>query len=363
MTTTDLASFAHLTDEQVYQRIRQAKQALGPRLAILGHHYQADDVIQFADYRGDSLGLSQRAASLPEAEYIVFCGVTFMAETAAMLCKPNQFVFQPEPEAFCPMAILADAEQAQEAWAALTGLWGDDLIPITYQNSNGDLKAFVGRHGGAVCTSSNADKLMRWALGQKGHLLFMPDEHLGTNTALALGIPLEQIGVWDPLNPPDPRTLAQARVVVWKGFCYVHAGMTPEDIDKARREHPGALVVVHPECPHEVVAKADATGSTTGIIDYVEQAPVGATIVVGTEFHLVNRLAHRYTDRKVVPLAARSCKTMGMTTARHLLRVVDNLLQARDAKDAVQRNAAYWVRVDDETACWARVALERMLEA
>jgi quinolinate synthase len=358
-----MASLARLSDDEVFQRIRQAKETLGPRLAILGHHYQADEVIQFADYRGDSLGLSQRAASLERAEYIVFCGVTFMAETAAMLCKPHQYVFQPEPEAYCPMAILADAEQAQEAWTALTGLWGDDVIPITYQNSNGDLKAFVGRHGGAVCTSSNADKLMRWALNQKGHVLFMPDEHLGTNTALAMGIPLEQIGLWDPLNPPDVHTLAQTKAVVWKGFCYVHAGMTPEDVDKARRQYPGALVVVHPECPREVVAKADATGSTTGIIDYVEQAPVGATIVVGTEFHLVNRLAHTYTDRKVVPLAARSCKTMGMTTARHLLRVLDNLAQAADMDDVLQRNAAYWVRVDEETTRWARVALERMLEA
>lgn len=352
---TDLPDeYLDLADEEVVARIRRAKQTLGERLTILGHHYQRDEVIQFADYRGDSLGLSRRAAALDVSEYIIFCGVYFMAETAAMLCKPQQTVIQPVLEALCPMARLANAREIGEAWRALRSVWGDDLIPITYQNSIAEAKAFVGRHGGAVCTSSNAQALFEWALERKNHLLFIPDEHLGSNTALAMGIPPEEIGIWDTAEPPTPETLARCRVVVWRGYCYVHAGFTVEDVHKARQEHPGALVVVHPECPKEVVALADDYGSTTGIIRFVEQAPPGSTIVVGTEWHLVNRLAQEYEDKTVIPLARRGCRTMGMTRMHHLLYMLDSILSDR------ARNIVY---VAAETARWARLALDRMLEA
>ena len=346
------ARYADMTDDQVLAAIRRAKQTLGADLTILGHHYQRDEVIQFADQRGDSLGLSQQAAKTT-SKYIVFCGVFFMAETAAILCKPEQTVIQPVLEAFCPMAAMANAREGEQAWAALTGLWGDDLIPITYQNSIAELKAVVGQRGGAVCTSSNADKLFRWAFAQKGHILFMPDQYLGTNTALAMGIPRAQIGMWDR-DGADVAALAACRVVVWPGFCYVHSSFKPEDVDAARSQYPGALVIVHPECSSEVVARSDATGSTTGIIEYIERAPVGSTIVVGTEWHLVDRLGRQFTDRHVVPLRRSPCKTMGMTTIRHLLYVLDSILEGTPCNI---------VTVDAETATWARVALERMLRA
>ena len=343
-----------MTDEQVVEAIWEAKRQLGDRLAILGHHYQRDEVIQFADYRGDSLGLSKRAAALDSAEYIVFCGVYFMAETAAVLCKPQQIVVQPVPEALCPMARLANAQEISVAWDALTDLWDGDLLPLTYQNSIAEAKALVGRHGGAVCTSSNAAHLFHWGFGRQGHILFLPDEHLGTNTALAMGISPEQIGVWDPANPPDPASLASCRVVVWKGYCYVHVGFTVRDVARARAAYPDALIVVHPECEHAVVAQADASGSTTGIIQFVEQAPPGSTIYVGTEQHLVERLNRQYEERTVLPLAPRVCRTMAMTRMRHLLQVLDCLLAGEP------RNI---VTVEPEIAQWARVALERMLEA
>jgi quinolinate synthase len=346
--------YAAMSNAEVAQAIWDAKATLGKRLAILGHHYQRDEVIQFADYRGDSLGLSERAASLPEAQYIVFCGVYFMAETAAILAQPGQTVVQPVLEALCPMAAQANGKELGVAWQALSTLWLGDLLPITYQNSIAEAKAFVGQHGGAVCTSSNAEALFRWALARKGHILFLPDEHLGTNTALAVGIPPNKIGLWDPAHAADPAALADCPVVVWKGFCYVHVGFTVDDVAEARALHPDGLIVVHPECEHAVVALADASGSTTGIIQYVERAPAGSTIYVGTELHLVERLAKQYPDRTILPLARRACRTMGMTRMRHLLAVLDAILAGEPTNV---------VTVDPETARWARVALERMLEA
>lgn len=350
---TDLPlQYTEMPDDEVYAAIRQAKQTLGDRLTILGHHYQRDEVIQFADFRGDSLELSRQAAQATRAEYIVFCGVHFMAETAAILCQPSQMVIQPVIEALCPMASMADAEEAAAAWDALSPLWDGDLLPLTYQNSVADIKAFVGKQGGAVCTSSNAAQLFQWAFSQKGHVLFMPDEHLGTNTALAMGIPHARIGIWNPLRPPQVESLAGCQVIVWKGFCSVHTCFRPEDVDEARANYPDALVVVHPECKHEVVAKADLSGSTTGIIRAVEQAPAGSTVIVGTEWHLVNRLAETYPDKRVLPLRRSECRTMAMTTARDLLYALDGILSG------TPHNI---VTVDEDTAAWARVALERML--
>jgi quinolinate synthase len=277
-----------------------------------------------------------------------------MAETAAILCKPDQVVVQPVLEALCPMARLGNGREVATAWEALTSVWGDDIVPITYQNSLADVKAFVGEHGGAVCTSSNANKLFEWGLNRKGHLLFVPDEHLGTNTALDMGFGADEIGVWDPIHPPDPRSLRDRRIVVWRGECRVHTGFTVEDVARARRESPGALVVVHPECKHEVVALADASGSTTGIIRYVERAAPGSTIYVGTEAHLVERLGNTYRDRTVLPLNRRICRTMAMTRMPHLLRALHSLL------DGAPTNI---VTVPEEVARWSRLALERMLEA
>ncbi len=339
--------------QKVKERILAAKRELGGSTTILGHHYQRDEIIQFADYRGDSLGLSRQAANT-DADFIVFCGVYFMAETAAVLCKPNQTVVMPVPEALCPMARLASAQEIREAWKALSEVFDGDLIPITYQNSIAEAKSFVGQHGGAVCTSSNADKLFRWAFQQANHILFIPDEHLGTNTALAMGIPTEEIGIWDPANPPDPKSLSSCRVIVWKGSCYVHEGFTTDHVHQAREQYPEASIVVHPECRKEVVALADGYGSTTGIIRAVEEAPAGATVVVGTEWHLVNRLAHTYMDKRIVPLAKRTCRTMAMTRMEHLLHTLNSILHGRPE---------FVIRVDNETAHWARVALERMLQA
>ncbi|MCD6519710.1 MAG: quinolinate synthase NadA [Anaerolineae bacterium] len=345
--------YAALSDQEVVLNIQKARETLGSSLTILGHHYQRDEVIQFADYRGDSLALSRRAAEAKEARYIVFCGVYFMAETAAILCTPEQTVIQPVAEALCPMAQMARAADVAEAWEALTSVWGDDLVPITYQNSIAEVKAFVGRHGGAVCTSSNAPKLFEWALAQKGHLLFMPDEHLGTNSALSLGIPEEEIGIWDPADPPDPKELAHCKVVVWKGFCYVHEGFSVQDVQRVRKRYPQAKLVVHPECPRQVVELADSWGSTAGIIKEVDAAPEKATVAIGTEWHLVHRLQEENPEKLIVPLSRRTCAAMGMTSMRDLLYVLDQILQG----DPVNV-----VKVDSEVAHWARLALERMLQ-
>ena len=346
--------YTQMPEAELTEAIWRAKRALGSSVTILGHHYQRDEVIQFADFRGDSLELSRRAAQVQEAKYIVFCGVHFMAETAAILCKPEQAVIQPVIEALCPMAHMANAQDANQAWETLSAAWQGDLTPITYQNSTAALKAFVGQHGGAVCTSSNADKLFRWALKRSEHILFTPDEHLGTNTALAMGIPLEEIGLWDPLHPPKADALGRCRVVVWKGFCYVHTTFTVADVDEVRQEYPKAFIIVHPECVREVVAKADQASSTSGIVQVVERAPAGATIAIGTECHLVDRLQWEHPDKTVIPLRRSVCANMAMTRMPHLLYVLEGLLEG---------NVRNRVTVDEETAKWARVALERMLGA
>jgi quinolinate synthase len=348
-----LADYQRLAEEEVFARILQAKAQLGPALVILGHHYQRDEVLQFADYRGDSLELSQRAANVKDARYIVFCGVDFMAETAAMLCGPEQIVCLPAKAAVCPMAKMADAYQAQVAWQHLTALWGDDLVPITYQNSYATVKAFCGQHGGAVCTSANAQPLFRWAFSQKGHVLFFPDEHLGRNSALALGVPAEKIAVWNPDDPEASQEAArQATVVVWKGYCHVHTHFTVQHIENVRREHPGIQVIVHPECPAEVVARSDLSGSTSQIIRAIANAPAGSSFAVGTEIHMVARLARENPDKLIVPLARSLCGAMYTINPYNLGYTLERLLQ----NDPVNV-----VRVPEEIARWANVALQRML--
>jgi quinolinate synthase len=259
----DLSNARTPSSVETLRQIGEARARLGEDLCILVHHYERDEVVRFADVVGDSLELSRQAAAQERARYIVFCGVDFMAETAAMLCRPEQTVLIPEPSARCPMAAMVDVEDAALAYERLHALWGGDLLPITYQNSDAQVKALCGRHGGAVCTSANAQKLFGWALAQRGHLLFFPDEHLGTNSALALGVGPAEIAVWDPRDPEASLERASgARVVVWRGYCHVHTHFTPDDVLRVRREHPSARVIVHPECPAPVVQAADGAGST-----------------------------------------------------------------------------------------------------
>ncbi len=345
--------YRNLTKEEVMARIRHAKSELGDRLVILGHHYERDDVIEFADYRGDSLELSRRAAEAKAARYIVFCGVDFMAETAAMLCDPSQIVCLPAHAAVCPMAQMADAAQAQVAWQHLTSLWGDDLIPVTYQNSYATLKAFCGERGGAVCTSSNAQAIFRWALGQKGHLLFFPDEHLGRNSALALGIPAERIVVWDAADTEASRKAAEkATVVIWKGYCHVHTFFTVEHVESARRQYPGIKVIVHPECPSQVVAQSDMNGSTSFIVRVVQEAPPGSAFAIGTETNLVARLARENPDKTIVPLAHSLCGAMYRINLYNLSYTLDRLLAGTPVNV---------IRIPPDISRWANLALEKML--
>lgn len=359
-----------LPEPELMARIAAAKEKLGPDLVILGHHYQRDEVIRFADHSGDSLELSRVAAAQRKARYIVFCGVDFMAETAAMLCDPSQVVLLPAVDAPCPMAQMTDVGDALVAWDALTARWGEDaLLPITYQNSTAALKAFCGRRGGAVCTSANARQVFRWALDQGRRILFFPDEWLGRNTALALGIPPQRIAVWDPADPstalrtrldggcPDActersRSVSQAQVVVWKGYCHVHTFFTVEHVRAVREQYGDITVVVHPECKVEVVQAADLNGSTSFILRAVRDASPGSQWAVGTEINMVARLAREYPDKTVVPLARSLCGAMYRTGERSLLYTLEELLHGRFVGQ---------VQVPADTTHWANLALERML--
>lgn len=307
-------------------RIEALRREWGSRLLILGHHYQRGNVVRHADIRGDSLELSREAARHPEAERIVFCGVRFMAETAAILCAPRQSVFMPATTAGCPMADMADAPAME---AALASLRRHDprWRPVVYVNSNVAVKACCGRHDGSACTSGNAARVLEWALRDGGRVLFLPDEHLGRNTARDLGLPDEDVALYDPALPDGGLTPAQARaarVAVWKGFCIVHVAFTLEHIRALRASLPGVRVIVHPETPREVVAAADAHGSTAEIIRYVEAAPAGAVIAIGTEFNLVQRLAEQYAGRLTIKALRPSvCANMAKTNEENLLELLE----------------------------------------
>jgi quinolinate synthase len=347
-----------LMEVELEGRIASLRVRLGEDLLILGHHYQSDAVIGQADLTGDSLKLAQQASRLTKARYIVFCGVAFMAETASILAAPGQSVHLPSPQAGCPMADMVALDELTACWRELNTRWGRGgggsgaLLPITYVNSSAQVKAFCGRHGGVVCTSANAPKVLAWALDQAERVLFMPDQHLGRNTAQALGLTPEEICLWDhkqgKLLGAGPRT----RVVLWSGYCPVHVRFSPMHIDKARREHPGVLIMVHPECPQEVVAAADSSGSTEQIISTVSSAPAGSTVAVGTEINLVRRLALRHRDKTIIPLAASrtACPDMARTNLARLLTCLEGLPKARGL-----------VTVQAEVAAGARLALERML--
>jgi quinolinate synthase len=352
-----LSEYQSLPEADLHARIAAAKQRLGSKLVILGHHYQRDEIIRHADFTGDSYRLARQAAETT-ADFIVFCGVHFMAESADVLAQPHQRVILPDLGAGCSMADMADLDDVEEAWEAILETYGDEAIPLTYMNSTAAIKAFCGRHGGLVCTSTNAQAAFRWAWERKRVILFLPDEHLGRNTGAALGVSLERMSMWNPrFAPQRSRALLEpdSPLVLWKGYCSVHQRFTPAQIDWVRKEFPGMRVVVHPECPYEVCQKADEVGSTDHIIRTVTGSPAGAQWAVGTEIHLVHRLAQQNPDKRVISLQSNvcACATMYRIDPPHLCWALENLA------DGVVVNE---IKVDDDTIRWARTALARMLE-
>ncbi len=352
----DFDSYLLVPDTSLDDRIGRAVARLGHDVVILGHHYQRDEVIRWAHFRGDSLRLSQQAAAA-DARYIVFCGVHFMAESADILRRPHQTVILPDLNAGCSMADMASIEQVETCWAELESVGGLRVVPVTYMNSSAAIKGFTGRHGGAVCTSSNAAAVLQWAFQRGERVLFLPDEHLGRNTAYRMGIPLDRMVIWDPFLPlggNTPQALRAAQMILWKGYCSVHQRFRPEHVDRARAADPQVRVIVHPECRWEVVQKADWVGSTEQIIRTIVAAEPGSRWAVGTEIHLVNRLGKELADRRVQSLDPNVCvcTTMFRIAPQHLLWVLENLAEGRVVNPIV---------VDEETKSYARLALERML--
>jgi len=352
----DFDSYLLLPDSSLDDRIAAAKAKLGKDAVILGHHYQRDEVVKFADLRGDSLKLSQQAAEA-EGKYIVFCGVHFMAESADILRRDRQIVIPPDLSAGCSMADMADIGQVETCWRELGGVLDTtQIIPVTYMNSTAAIKSFTGERGGSVCTSSNAAAVMKWAFARGEKVLFLPDEHLGRNTGYRMGIPLGEMVVWDPLEElggNSAEALSKAKVVLWKGYCSVHQRFRPEHIDTVRREQP-VRVIVHPECRFEVAQAADEIGSTEGISKAVMAGRPGSEWAVGTEIHLVNRLGKELKDRKVIPLdpSVCVCTTMFRITPQHLLWALENLGEGKIVNQ---------ISVDEQTRHYAKAALDRML--
>jgi quinolinate synthase len=346
-----------MTADELGQRIEAARAALGERLVILGHHYQRDEIIRHADFRGDSFKLSQQAASRPAADTIIFCGVHFMAESADILSGAHQRVILPNLAAGCSMADMANIDDVETAWAELTRWTSGGTIPVTYMNSAANLKAFCGRHDGVVCTSSNARRVLEWALERSQRLFFFPDEHLGRNTADQLGIPPERCLLWNPRLPlggQTPEALAAATIILWKGFCSVHARFSVRQIAQARAEQPGVRVLVHPECRREVVQAADLNGSTEFIVETLRRAPAGSRWAVGTEINLVRRLANELPDKTIFCLdpVICPCSTMYRIHPAYLAWVVEALVAGQVFNQ---------ISVAPETARLARIALDRML--
>ena len=348
------------SDPALVERARRAKAALGSRLFVLGHHYQRDEVIQFADVTGDSFKLAREAAARPDAEFIVFCGVHFMAESADILTSPEQKVILPDLAAGCSMADMARLSQVEDAWDVLADAGvADETIPVTYMNSSADIKAFCGRHGGVVCTSSNAKSVLDWAYARGQRVLFLPDQHLGRNTAvLQLGMSLDDCVLYDPHQIDGGLTgeqLRSAKMILWKGHCSVHGRFSEAAVDEVRARIPGVKVLVHPECQHEVVLKADLIGSTEFIIKAVEKAPSGSKWAIGTELNLVKRLATAHPDQEIVFLEQHVCycATMNRIDLPHLVWALENLAQGHVVNQ---------ITVDADTEHYAKVALQRMLD-
>jgi len=351
--------YLHLTAEELDQRIHIAKEKLGKSVTVLGHHYQREEVIKYADFQGDSFLLSQEAARLPDADYIVFCGVHFMAETACILCSPHQKVILPNITAGCSMADMAPMDDVDDAWEDLQDVLGDHggIVPITYMNSIASIKALCGRTGGAVCTSSNAGAVMEWAFQQSQRVLFLPDQHLGRNTGLKLGMSLDEMVVWNPfkrLGGNTPEQLRAAKLILWQGHCAVHTRFTVKQIDAARDRYPDVTVLVHPECPMETVQAADLVGSTEFIRKAINEAPAGSKWAVGTEVSLVNRLALENPDKTIFCLdpVICPCSTMYRIHPAYVLWVLEGLIDGQVINE---------ITVPDDIRKDAQVALERML--
>ncbi len=356
-----LDNYLALPDHSMDDRIRAARERLGASTVLLGHHYQRDEVIRFADFTGDSYKLSKIAAQT-DARYLIFCGVHFMAESADVLGREGQQVILPDLHAGCSMADMAEIGQVEDCWDGLrgAGIGEERVLPLTYMNSTAAIKAFCGERGGLVCTSSNARAAFEWAFARREKILFLPDQHLGRNTAFAMGIPLSEMVVWDPYQiggGVTPDRLRAARVILWKGHCAVHQRFLPSHVDAVRAKYPGIQVIVHPECRWEVCQKADALGSTERLIHLVETAPPGSMFAVGTEIHLVNRLARQFAakGKTIITLDDTGClcTTMYRISPQHLAWALENLVEGR----VVNR-----IKVRDDVKHWARVALDRMLE-
>ncbi len=349
--------YREATADDLRARIQAVRTRLGRKLCILVHHYQRVEVVEFGDHIGDSYGLSKIAAAKKETEIIVFCGVHFMAESADILTDAHQHVYLPNPLAGCPMADMAEIADVLAAWEYLKPFGGEKRItPISYMNTAASLKAFTGRNGGLICTSSNAGPAIKWALEQREKVFFFPDENLGYNTGIAYGLKPDQLVHWDFSRDDGGLTEAQierAKVILWKGHCHVHTNFTADHVREVRQKYPGVKVVVHPECPHEVVEQADANGSTKFIVDYCEQAPAGSVIAIGTEINLINRMALVHKDKKILELSGNTCPVcanMYRTTLNDLAYCLENYM---DLKPII---------VSEPTRSEARLALDKMLE-
>ncbi|MEK5325168.1 quinolinate synthase NadA [Aeribacillus sp. FSL M8-0254] len=349
--------YKHRSVEELENRVIEIKKKFGTRLMIPGHHYQKDEVIQFADVTGDSLKLAQIAQETKDAEYIVFCGVHFMAETADMLTSPYQKVILPDMRAGCSMADMANIKQTEAAWSKLQELFDDTILPLTYVNSSAEIKAFVGKNGGATVTSSNAETMLAWALKQKKRILFLPDQHLGRNTAFKLGIPLNKMAVWDPIEQKlhyDGKR-EDVAIILWKGHCSVHEKFTVKNIEHIRSKYPDMKIIVHPECTFEVVQMADYSGSTKYIIDTIQNSPKGSKWAIGTEMNLVNRLIQDNPDKEIVSLNPYMCPclTMNRIDLPHLVWALESIDKGKIINQII---------VDEAIKEYAVLALNRMLD-
>ncbi|CAN5440004.1 quinolinate synthase NadA [soil metagenome] len=350
--------YSVLSEEEMRQRIREIKAKFGERLFMPGHHYQKDEVIEFADARGDSLKLAQICTTMDDAEFIVFCGVHFMAETADMLTEVHQKVILPDMRAGCSMADMADLDQTEKGWIEMQDTFGDTILPLTYVNSTAAIKSFVGKHGGATVTSSNAKKMLEWAFTQKERILFLPDQHLGRNTAFDLGISLDEMAVWDPIGHRfeyDGKNLQKVKVILWKGHCSVHEKFNIKHIENLRKKDPEIQILVHPECTYDVVQASDLDGSTSFIIKTIENAPAGSKWAIGTEMNLVNRLIKENSDKEIVSLNPFLCPclTMNRIDLPHLLWSLEMLEKGEVVNHII---------VNEETRKYAILALNRMLD-
>ncbi|WP_066292924.1 quinolinate synthase NadA [Bacillus sp. FJAT-29937] len=348
--------YRNMSTEELENQVKSIKNKLGKKLFIPGHHYQKDEVIQFADATGDSLKLAQLSEDNKEAEHIVFCGVHFMAETADILTTESQKVYLPDMRAGCSMADMADIYQTERAWEKLIELFGETILPLTYVNSTAAIKSFVGEHGGATVTSSNAEKMVQWAFEQKSRILFLPDQHLGRNTAYNLGISLEEMAVWNPINDTleYEGPIENIKVILWKGHCSVHENFTVANIEDARRTYPDMKIIVHPECTREVVALSDMAGSTNYIIDTINKAEKGSSWAIGTEMNLVNRIIKQHPDKQIISLNPHMCPclTMNRIDLPHLVWCLETIDQGEEHN---------LIKVDKAIASNAKLALDRML--